>query len=120
MMTPDELLDMARSLLSSKDQVMKALFEDISQCETQANGCSRVLENWDKVQGNPENLEKQLKTAVKCVNRLSVMNRRLLMLLVVYVTGDNFTTDSALLMNKLGAGEEALKEMLKQKMKGKI
>ena len=45
------------------------------------------------------------------------MNRRLLMLLVVYVTGSNFTTDSAHLMNKLGAGEEALQEMLRQKMK---
>ena len=118
-MTPGELGVMAKAFLTNKEEVVSALLKDIEQCEVQTKGCGRVLDQWEKVQENPENLEKQLQTAIKCVNKLSDMNRRLVMLLMVYVVGRQFQTDAADLMSKLGRGEEALRELFKQRMKGK-
>ena len=116
--TPGELAVMAKAFLTNREEVISALLKDIDTCQAQMDGCEKVLERWAEVQENPANLEKQLQTSVKCVRRLSDVNRRLLMLLMVYVVGNQFHSDSAALMAKLGRGEEALKELFKQKLKG--
>jgi len=117
-MNPGELGVMAKAFLNRKEDVVQALIKDLDQCETMAAGCGNVLDSWGKVEGNPENLAKQLRTAVKSVKALSAMNRRLVMLLMVYVCGDQFSSDSARLMIKLGRGKEALQDLFEQKLRG--
>lgn len=43
--------------------------------------------------------------------------RHLTTMQVIYLSGDSYTTDAAQAANRLGRGEEALQEMLQQKLK---
>jgi hypothetical protein len=45
------------------------------------------------------------------------MNRKMLMLMMVYVIGNQFSSDSARLLMKLGHGEEALRELFNAKLR---
>lgn len=117
--SPEELASMAKAFLSKKEEVLQALLKDLDKCETIAAGCGRVLEDWDKVKDNPENAEKILMTSLKSTRTLCEINRRLLMVLMVYSMGDQFNSDAANLLIKLGHGKEAVHLMFKAKLRGK-
>jgi len=97
-----EIAVLAKALLNQKDKVIEDLLNDIEKCDTLVEGCSKVMENWDKVEDSPENLAKQLRTAVKSVKALSLMNRKMAMMLMVYIMGENFSSDAKRLKVYLG------------------
>lgn len=118
-MQKEELLILARSMLQSPEQVFDMLLQDLDKCQQIRSGLNKVISNWDKVEDNPDNLTKQLQTTVKCLNRSVNMNQRILLVLMIYVSGGDFHVDAAKLMNRLGAGHEALRTMMERKLKGK-
>jgi hypothetical protein len=78
----------------------------------------KVLENFDKYMENDANLKKQLRTAIKANQRLSAINMQMLSVLLVYVTSNDFKVGAATLVGRLGDPQEALREMMKAKLRG--
>jgi len=115
MLSPEQFGDLTKSFITNKAQVVDALLTDLESLDKQTDGLASVLDNWEKVEANPDNAVKQLKTAIKCVKNQSEMNRRILMILMVYIAGDNFSSDSAKMLIKLGRGKEAVRAMAKEK-----
>ena len=70
-------------------------------------------------EGKIVNVDKALFACSKSLKHLNDVNQRLLMLIMVYVSGDNYQSDVAHALVKMGRGEEALQEMFKQKMSGR-
>ena len=118
-MKKEELLILARSMLDSPEKVFEMLVDDLDKCQQIRSGLNKVIANWDQVEDNPANLTKQLQTSVKCLNRSINMNQRMLLVMMIYVSGGDFHVDAAKLMNRLGAGQEALQAMMNRKMRGK-
>ena len=104
-------------MLKDKEQVIHSLASAYDQSDKIEAGFKTVA---DSVLNNPseENLRKMVNTTMKCTKTLASINKMLIMLNLVYVAGDNYTSDIGKVLVRLGRGEEALREMFKQKMKG--
>lgn len=77
-----------------------------------------MLGNWDKIENSDADMKKQLETAVKTNKWLSEMLIKVLMVQLTYAMGDNFTSDAAKVLLKMGHGEEALQHMFNSKLRG--
>jgi hypothetical protein len=113
----DDLPKLIMGMLKNKETVLNSIFRDIEKCNKTSAGLRRVC---DSVVDNPsdENLRKMVKTTMKCVADQSEMITRLSIIALVYSGGRNYDVDTATILNKLGHGREAIREMFKQKMGG--
>lgn len=104
-------------MLKNKEQVVKSLAGAYEQSGRVETGMEKVV---DSVLENPseENLRKMINTTMKCVKRQAGIIKMLVMLNLVYVSGSNYSADVAAVLMKMGRGQEALREMFKQKMGG--
>lgn len=107
------LLDM----LKNKQLIAGQLVADLDTCDKNMQAFEK-LERLYAETPDTVNATKALTACSKSLRHLNEMNRRLIMLLVVYAAGDNFSSDSAKLLLKMGRGDEALREMFRQKMGG--
>jgi len=99
-------------LLKDKKDVIKFLMETIQSNEKMSSGMRKLKEN---------NCSEKFKTEklLEVVANQSVQIKHLCILLLVYSQGRNFDVDVAQMMNKMGRGQEALRQMFKNKMNGK-
>jgi len=67
----------------------------------------------------PEDGPKIMKTTVRDLSVLAGQIHKLSSVLMLYVMSDDFVPDAAKIASRMGYGEEALKEMFNQKMRGK-
>jgi len=103
-------------LLENKEQVIKVIFRDYDTT-------TKNKEAFDKLEtlyaeGKEVSTDKVLRACSKSLQHLNEVNARLLLFALVYTSGDDFTTDVAKILNKLGRGQEALQAMMKAKLNG--
>ena len=111
----DDFEKLMWSMLKDKGQILKVLIDDIGHSQTQINGLTKFMENsknWDI-----EDLQQKLPVAFKVMKKQSITIRAMLAVLMVYVSGGEFDTDVAQVLNKMGHGQEAMREILRQKMR---
>ena len=91
-----------------------SLLEDFSKCKQNRDNLQVFRDRIKEGKEVPEDeMNAALLTSLKHLNDL---NTRLVLLLVVYTSGGDFKTDSAKVLTKLGLGQEALQELMRQKM----
>lgn len=117
-MKEKEFGDLLLRMMQDKELVTKSLMDCLTQCQKTSAGCQRVVENWDTISDNPADLEKQLLTAIKTNQRLADTLMQVLILQMAYVMGGQYATDAAQTLNKMGRGQEAVREMFQSKMRG--
>ena len=113
-MIPDDKAFMA--MLKNKEQVVEMILKDLDSCgKNQA-----AFENLERLyeEGKPVDALKAMKAFAKAQRHANDVNRRLLMICMVYLSGNNYDSDTAHTLNKLGKGTEALQEMMRRKMGG--
>lgn len=103
-------------LLQNREQVISTILADMDACAKNAEAFAKLCELFEE--GKEVSTEKALKACAKSLRHSNEVNRRALMLLLVYASGGNFQQDAAGVLIKLGRGGDALKEMFKQKMAG--
>jgi len=117
-MNQSEIVSLLKGMMSGKGEVIEALAKGIENTTKIQKGIGKVK---DSVLENPseENLRKQLHITMKSLEAQSAFINQLALICLVYTTGSNYTVDIAQALNKLGHGQDALKEMFRQKMEGK-
>lgn len=103
-------------LLQNREQVIATILADMDSCAKNAEAFGKLCELFDA--GKEVDSGKVLRAAAKSLRHSNEVNRRALLLLLVYASGGNFQQDAAGVLIKLGRGGDALKEMFKQKMAG--
>jgi hypothetical protein len=112
----EELKLLLRSLMDNPETIIDALLQDWIQAETMKEGCQKILDNAGKLD-NPENMKKQLVTAVKLNKSLSSMNSRLALLMLIYASSSEFKSSCAAMRMRLG-DKKALADLFASKIKG--
>lgn len=117
-MNQNDIVSLLKGMMSGKEQVITSLAKGIESSAKIQSGIGKVK---DSVLENPseENLRKQLHITMKSLETQSAFLNQLALICLVYVTGSNYTGDIAQALIKLGHGQDALKEMFRQKMEGK-
>ena len=117
-MNTNEMVDLLKGMLKRKRSVIETLAEALDESVRIQKGMSHAKEH---VLKNPsaENISKMLNTTMSTLETQSKTINQLILINLVYASGGDFTGDVVQCLNKLGHGQEALKEMFKQKMEGK-
>ena len=116
--TQESVHGLAKDMLQDREKVLRSLVNSLSTIHSTEQGCARVLANFDEYMNDPENIKKQLKTAIKVNKTLSASMLQVLSVLLIYVTSRDFQSGAATLMARTGDPAEALQEMLKAKRRG--
>lgn len=103
-------------MIKNKEQVLKVIVEDLDVSSKNMQGFAKLEQLYHE--GKDVNVDKVLRSAAKSLRHLNDVNTRVLLLLLIYIGGDNYTADSAKVAIKLGAGDEALREMMRSKFRG--
>lgn len=111
-----EMIDLLTAMLKNKEQVIESLLRDISTSMANNQAFTSLCELYDR--GEQVSTDKALKAAAKSLRHLNEVNSRLLLMLVVYSSSDSFSADVAKILVRLGDGEAALQELMRQKMRG--
>lgn len=98
-------------ILKDKRQVIKFLLKTIDKNQNACNGIR-------KISGN-DNLNYKVTKTMEVVANQSLQIKSLSLLLLVYTQSDSFDVDIAKMLAKMGKGDEALKQMFKNKMEGR-
>jgi hypothetical protein len=114
-MLPNNELFMA--MLKDKGQVITSIMKDFDTSEANMKAFTSLSELCRTSPGEVST-DKAIAACAKSLRHLNDVNRRMLLLLLVYVAGGDYQTDTAHVLNKMGHGEDALREMLRQKMNG--
>jgi hypothetical protein len=112
----EDLPKLMLEMLKSKETVVKTILKDIEESNKMHEGLKKCC---DSVINNPsdKNLRKMVNTTMKCVSSQSSIITKLCFVALTYCGGNSYDGDVAMIINKLGHGKEALREMFRQKMK---
>ena len=103
-------------MMKNSKEVIASVMNDVDQANRIAKGMYRFSQD---VEGcSDKELRRKLKVTFEKLSVLAEANVRLGTIALVYAQSDNFTGDNAEALNKLGRGQEALREMFKAKMGG--
>lgn len=103
-------------MLKNKDKVIAAILADMQKS-------SSNMEAFDKLHsmyktGSKVNTEKALTACAQSLRHLNDVNRRLLIIVFIYIVAGDYSSDVTKALVKLGRGQEAVREMFKQKFGG--
>lgn len=113
-------MDKIFDLLKDKKQVIKFLLEVIQDSEKQKNGLMKLSESLTREEPNHSiaNIAKCVAVTMKDTANRSHTLQNLAIICLIYAQSSDFDKDIAILMNKMGRGEEALRQMFKNKLNG--
>lgn len=97
------------NMLKNKEEVIKFLLKTIAGNDKMASGLRGIASS--------ENLQFKVEKLIEVVSNQSIQIKHLSILLLIYAQSTGFDGDLGVMLNKMGRGEEALKQMLKNKMK---
>ena len=100
-------MDVIFNLLKDKQSVIKFLLKTIDDNEKYSKGLRGLRVS--------SNQEFQVETLLNVVANQSIHIKHLTLLLLCYAQGSNFDVDVAKMLNKMGKGEDALKQIIKNK-----
>lgn len=115
MPVPDS--DTFMRLLQDREKVLATLLGDMSSCAANAEAMGKLEDML--AAGAEVDQRKAMLALAKSMRHLNECTRRAHLLLLVYASGDNYTGDTAKVLSKMGRGEEALRAMFDQKMRGR-
>jgi hypothetical protein len=118
-MTQKEVEDLMLNMMSNREDVLQSLVRSLAAVQRIDQGSAKVVKNWDEYAKNPANAMKQLKTAIKSNQQLAAVLQQVLLTQLLYVGGDQFRTDAAVGLTKLGRGQDAIKAMFDAKLNGR-
>lgn len=102
-------------LLTDKETLIKSILKDIQTTDHNIQSFNKLIKLY--AEGTPVNLDKVGKAFATAISNMSEMNMHMLVLLLVYSQGTNFTADTGAVLCRLGKGEEALQAMLRAKLR---
>ena len=109
---PDKLL----GILKDKSGSLTLLIKISSESTKSYEGLERLMQTIDGA--NEGTMEKCMTTTMKVLRQQSRHISILSELMLIYMQSDSFDSDVAKMLGKLGKGQEALQQMMKNKMKG--
>lgn len=102
--------------MRNKEETLRELIGVIQRQKMVDDGLGNFVKALADGKDRNDQLAQMLLTVVKVVQEQAGALRHLSSIALVYLAGENFTVDAAQVANKLGAGDEALKELFRQKM----
>mgnify|MGYP005664201831 CR=1 FL=1 len=111
-----ELGDIMMSFLEDKSSALKEIMFDMQSNAKHISGLDKFLSNIDKAELEEADIRQKFKTLMKVSKKQSDITSRLLIIIFVYMQSSSFDTDVSRLLVKLGRGDEAIKQMFKNKM----
>ena len=112
----DPLSRLMMEFMKDKKTALSAMFEGIEKTQSYIAGLNKFIDNIDNAEMSDENIRKKFKTLMKVIRDQNSMLTKLLLINVVYMQSDSFDADVAKVLMKLGHGQEALQQMLRNKM----
>lgn len=114
----DPLSNLMMEFMKDKKTALSAMLEALDKTRSYSKGLNKFIDNIDDADMSDENVKKKFKTLMKVVRDQNSMLLKLLLINVVYMQSNNFDADVAKVLMKMGHGQEALQQMLKNKMGG--
>lgn len=109
--------DFFMSMLKDKESVIRTILSDLEASDKNMQAFAQLEHLLSE--GEAVSADKVHRAAAKSLRHLNEVNKRLLLILLTYVSGGDFGTDAAKVLLKMGRGQEALQEMMRQKMQGR-
>lgn len=103
-------------MLRQPEKIAGSLLTDIATCSKNMEAFEKLVALYDE--GKTVDPEKALKACAKSLRHSNEVNVRLLMILLTYVSGRTFSSDATTVLVKMGRGNDAMRELFKQKMRG--
>lgn len=100
-------MDEIFNLLKNKEEVIKFLLKTIDTNSKMSSGLRKLKES--------TNEEFKVEKLIEVVANQSIQIKHLTLLLLCYTQSSSFDKDVVIMLNKMGKGEEALKQMWKNK-----
>lgn len=114
--TPEDFLEM----LKNREALVKTLLKDFATSRQHVTALQRMQANIDGAEDQSKiRLSKVFQAYGIALTQMQEMNQRMFMILLAYLGSDSFQTDAAKVAMKLGRGEDAMKELFRQKMQGR-
>lgn len=114
-------MDLLFDTLKDKSKVISSLIYIIEETSKQKEGLIKLSESL--IRENPnhsiENVAKCLAVVMKTEAKQAHMIQSLATIATVYAQSSSFDSDIAKMMIKMGRGDEAVRQMFKNKMEGK-
>ena len=104
-------MDILFDILKDKKAVIKFLMDSMSSNEKQTVGLRKLKESTDV----NFKIDKLLEVTANQSAHIKTMS----LILLVYAQSSDFDMNVAQMLNKMGRGEEALKQMFKNKLEGR-
>lgn len=104
------------AMLETPELLVKSLLADSSRCDQNGQAFRKLEQLLED--GKDIKVEQVMKACAKSIAHLNEVNTQLLLLLVIYTSGNNFSSDVGRILIRLGRGQDALQAMFKKKMQG--
>lgn len=110
-------MDILLDILKDKKNLIKFLLQTIEESQSEKVGLMKLQESLTREDPNlsPQNMAKCLGVAMKITAKQSHTIQNLAVIALISCQSSGFDGDVAQMMNKLGRGEEALRQMWKNK-----
>lgn len=115
-----ELSDLMLRAMRNKDEAISELIGILTRQQKVHLGLQNFAKALSDGKDRNDQLAQMLQKTIEVTIEQADSLRQLAIISLIYLSSDSFTTDAAKIANKLGAGQEALREMLKQKFEGKL
>ena len=103
-------------VMKDKRSAIEFLLKALDNAERYNNGLDNVITALEKPDVSQATINKFTKTTANIVRDQQMLMRHLIVFSLIYIGGDSFTTDAAKTACKFGQGQEALQEIMRQKM----
>jgi len=110
----DEFKQLLLDLMHNKEAIIKKTLKSFSKMDYIQTGISNIKDTIES--GSDTNLRKQLRNIIVSTGEICGTLKPLLLIQLILISTDDFNIQISQLGNKLGFGEEFLKEMFKQKL----
>jgi hypothetical protein len=102
--------------MKDKKTALSAMFENLEKTQVYIGGMNKFIDNIDNSEMSEDNIRKKFKTLMKVIRDQNSMLTKLLLINIVYLQSDGFDIDASKVLMKMGYGQEALQQMLKNKI----
>jgi len=115
----EEIARMMKDFLRNREYVTKEVMRAMDETVRIQQGLLKFLQRLEDDNQAKEftidNLRYMLKISIKSQATVAKNSSQMMAVLLAYVMGDSFASDSAHVMLKMGAGEEAVQELFRSK-----
>lgn len=105
-------------LMKNADKAGAFLIKALKDVDRYEQGLTKVVESLEGDDVSPETVAKFSRTTAKILRDQQTLLKHLIVFSMTYLGGDQFRLDAAKCAAKMGRGDEALKQMWEDKLKG--